>query len=264
MNSEIKSRLVIGIIGGIAILLGNCLNLESLLFVLAILWCFSFIELTSLLGLKNMNRDYFLLTSAYLFILIFYAATNCFANQTVLWMMLLSLVWLIALLLIYFINPIQIRFRIILFSLYLTFPYVVMVLIRKQFGSKIFLFLLLIVWSLDIFSYFFGKQFGKHLIAPKISPKKTWEGTLFGLLISCIVVVFGFRWLGYTGNVFIWIAGLLLPSFGFLGDLFESSIKRRFNQKDSGSMLQGHGGFLDRFDSLLFVSVAFYLLLRFL
>jgi len=264
MDSDFMPRLVIGVVGGIAILLSNFLHPEPLYFILAIFWCFSFIELTALLGLKSTLKDWFLLTSAYLFILIFYLLSLSLKPASPFWVILVSILWLLAILYIYFGNPLRSVSRIISYSLYLTFPYTFMIFIRKQYGSNIFLLLLLTVWTMDVFSYFFGKLWGCHLIAPKISPKKTWEGTFFGVLVSGLVVLFGFSWLGYKTSLLIWISALLLPVFGFLGDLFESTIKRRYSRKDSGELLHGHGGFLDRFDSMLFVTVAFGVLLWFL
>lgn len=113
--------------------------------------------------------------------------------------------------------------------------------------------LLLLVWSSDIGAYAAGKTFGKHKLAPKISPGKTWEGAIGGFLLT----------LG-TG----WALGYLLPElsvpyrlvvagvvavFGPLGDLAESMLKRSVDVKDSGRILPGHGGLLDRFDAFLFI-----------
>ena len=264
MDSDFKPRIVIGIIGGIAILLCNFFYPEPLYFILAIFWCFSFIEITNLLDFTQKERDWFLLTSAYLFILSFYVLEIGSNANSFSWILYLSLIWLIAILIVMLNNPIRGVFRILSYSIYLTLPYVFLIFLRKQYGSKIFLLLLLIVWSMDVFSYFCGKLFGRHLIAPKISPKKTWEGTLFGILVACFMLVFGFNAIGIKTNPLICFAGILLPIIGFLGDLFESVIKRRSLRKDSGSLLHGHGGFLDRFDSLLFVSIAFSILIYFL
>jgi phosphatidate cytidylyltransferase len=127
-----------------------------------------------------------------------------------------------------------------------------------------FFLLFLIVWALDIFSYCFGMTLGKNLIVPKISPKKTWEGTIFGILFSFATGLFGFYYLLKDLSLLIILSCLLLPIFGFFGDLFESSIKRQVSKKDSGTILLGHGGYLDRFDSMLFVAVFFFILTRFL
>lgn len=114
---------------------------------------------------------------------------------------------------------------------------------------------LFIVWLTDSGAYIFGKQLGKHKLAPHVSPNKTWEGSICGSLIATVI---GTIWmLIYNiGNVSILSAiliTLLLSIVGQLGDLVESSLKRFYRVKDSGKILPGHGGILDRFDSLLFV-----------
>ncbi len=109
------------------------------------------------------------------------------------------------------------------------------------------------LWAGDSAAIFAGKLFGKHLLAPKISPKKTVEGAIANLIFCILGAVLG----GYIAGVplvsSVWcgvVAGLL----GQAGDLFQSSWKRRFDKKDSGSLLPGHGGILDRIDSLLFTA----------
>lgn len=116
------------------------------------------------------------------------------------------------------------------------------------------------IWANDGFAYLGGSAFGKHKFAPQVSPKKTWEGVIFGMAASVlfwlIIVVLipscGFGW--------IWaiISGLLVGYAGIIGDLTESHIKRGFAAKDSGDLLPGHGGLLDRCDSIIFASVMAY------
>lgn len=116
------------------------------------------------------------------------------------------------------------------------------------------------IWGNDGFAYLGGSAFGKHKFAPHISPKKTWEGVACGmafsvcfwLLIVAVIPDCGFGW--------VWgvLAGLLVGFAGVIGDLTESHIKRGFDAKDSGDIMPGHGGLLDRTDSLIFGSVAAY------
>ncbi|WP_378951910.1 phosphatidate cytidylyltransferase [Pelosinus sp. sgz500959] len=112
-------------------------------------------------------------------------------------------------------------------------------------------------WASDTFAYFVGTYLGKHKLCPKISPGKTIEGALGGLLGSVIVIVL-------LGNLFklsiihSMIMGLLIGIVAPIGDLVESVIKRFTGVKDSGRILPGHGGILDRFDSILFVVPAIY------
>ncbi len=117
------------------------------------------------------------------------------------------------------------------------------------------------VWGCDTFAYFFGKQFGKHRLFERVSPKKSIEGAVAGISGSILV----FFLAGWTGLVAIPLSltvasGLIVGIFGQMGDLVESWFKRDAGVKDSSHILPGHGGVLDRFDSLLFISPVFLIL----
>jgi phosphatidate cytidylyltransferase len=109
-----------------------------------------------------------------------------------------------------------------------------------------------VVASADIGAFFGGRAFGRHKLAPAVSPGKTWEGVLCGLLLALLVGAVSAPWLGIADRDWLyWLALILVTSFaGVLGDLGESMIKRARGVKDSGSVLPGHGGVLDRVDSL--------------
>lgn len=109
-----------------------------------------------------------------------------------------------------------------------------------------------LVASADIGAFFGGRAIGRHRLAPAVSPGKTWEGVLCGLLLALLVGAAAARWLGVAGHDWLWwLALVAVTSFaGVLGDLGESMIKRARGVKDSGSILPGHGGVLDRVDSL--------------
>ncbi|ODA40709.1 phosphatidate cytidylyltransferase [Desulfosporosinus sp. BG] len=111
---------------------------------------------------------------------------------------------------------------------------------------------ILMVWATDIGAYLIGRQFGRHLLAPQVSPKKTLEGS-FGGLVFCITValVFGHLIGGASWITYIVLGGVVGIS-SQVGDLFESALKRSAGVKDSGKLIPGHGGVLDRFDSLIF------------
>jgi phosphatidate cytidylyltransferase len=128
-----------------------------------------------------------------------------------------------------------------------------------QLDRLYFLFLLVAIWSLDSFAYYVGSAIGRHKMAPGLSPKKSWEGAIAGL-VGCIAAGLLMRALlpldlGW-GEV-VWL-GALFGIFGQLGDFAESALKRDVGVKDSGNTLTGHGGLLDRIDSLLFCFLAFY------
>jgi phosphatidate cytidylyltransferase len=117
---------------------------------------------------------------------------------------------------------------------------------------------LLIVISVDTGAYVSGLNFGKHLLAPKISPKKTWEGfagaALFAMVVGVLLSIFMLGEAWWFGLIF----GLIILVTATLGDLGESHLKRTIGIKDMSSWLAGHGGFLDRLDSMLPSSLAAY------
>jgi phosphatidate cytidylyltransferase len=160
---------------------------------------------------------------------------------------------------------------------YIALPLAMLVQLRQQWaGAFLILYLLLVVWSGDIFAYFVGKSIGRHLMAPRISPKKTWEGAAASLIASLAI---GGSLLYYCDSVSTTLLrwGLIQRRDGMfglerpallpillltaalnvaaqLGDLVESLIKRGAGVKDSGAILPGHGGMLDRIDALLFAA----------
>lgn len=133
--------------------------------------------------------------------------------------------------------------------------------LRNDFpvGWKLVFFLLLVVWMGDSGAYYVGKTFGKHKLSPRISPKKTVEGLAGGIATSVIAaVVIHFTFFPEFPLIHAIIAGVILSFAGVVGDLAESMWKRSADVKDSGTLLPGHGGFLDRFDSILFTAPILY------
>ncbi|MDR0899210.1 MAG: phosphatidate cytidylyltransferase [Lactobacillaceae bacterium] len=126
-------------------------------------------------------------------------------------------------------------------------------------NSNVYLIILglIVVWVTDSFAYILGKAFGKHKMIPKVSPNKTWEGSFGGSLVGTIfgvAFVLLFKNQFPDTNIFLLILLIfLLTVLGQIGDLIESAFKRYYGVKDSGKILPGHGGILDRFDSLLVV-----------
>jgi phosphatidate cytidylyltransferase len=160
---------------------------------------------------------------------------------------------------------------------YIALPLAMLVQLRQQWaGGLLILYLLLVVWAGDIFAYFVGRSIGRHLMSPRISPKKTWEGALASVVAS---VGIGGALFYYSSSVSsallrwgliqrrdgmfglerpallpIIVLTVILNIAAQLGDLVESLIKRGAGVKDSGTLLPGHGGMLDRIDALLFAA----------
>jgi phosphatidate cytidylyltransferase len=165
---------------------------------------------------------------------------------------------------------------------YIALPLGLLVQLREQYaGAVLILYLLLVVWAGDIFAYFAGKAFGKHLMSPRVSPKKTWEGAIASVVASMAIggslLYYAtpvsealLRWglIQRQDGIFNLERPVLLPILiltailniaAQLGDLVESLIKRGAGVKDSGSILPGHGGMLDRIDALLFAAPVLWL-----
>jgi len=109
----------------------------------------------------------------------------------------------------------------------------------------------LLLWANDTGAYIIGISFGKHRLMERISPKKSWEGFFGGLIIAAIAAWFLSGWLGVVSKAGWIIISLIISLAGTYGDLIESMLKRSLGVKDSGSIMPGHGGFLDRFDSVI-------------
>jgi len=116
-------------------------------------------------------------------------------------------------------------------------------------GAEWTLFVLILVWVADIGAFFFGRRFGKKRLAPEVSPGKTWEGALGGIALSALVAVAGSSWFGIAPAVFVPLC-LIAVAFSIVGDLTESLLKRFAGMKDSGTLFPGHGGVMDRIDSV--------------
>src|ERR1700722_13791621 len=159
--------------------------------------------------------------------------------------------------------------------IYIAYPLTLVPLLWKQEdGPALVLFLMVCVWSGDIAALYIGRAFGRHKLAPRLSPGKTWEGSIasiIGSMLAAGLVIAASNALTARGNMLlhisepIWqslILAAVLNIAAQLGDLLESAIKRGAGVKDSGTMLPGHGGILDRIDALLLAApVLWYILL---
>ena len=124
---------------------------------------------------------------------------------------------------------------------------------QGNYSANILLTIFLLIWANDSFAYLFGVNFGKHRLWERISPKKSWEGFIGGGISTLVLSVVLAHFYLPTYQLEVFGLALIVIIFGTFGDLFESQLKRQSNIKDSGNLLPGHGGFLDRFDSFLFI-----------
>jgi len=120
------------------------------------------------------------------------------------------------------------------------------------------IFLIFMTQFNDVAQYIWGKSFGKHKIIPKVSPNKTWQGFIGGVVTVTITAGFLAPLLTPLSMPFGFVAGFIIGVSGFIGDVVISSVKRDLEIKDSGNLIPGHGGILDRFDSLIFTAPLFF------
>ncbi|GAE91590.1 phosphatidate cytidylyltransferase [Gracilibacillus boraciitolerans JCM 21714] len=143
----------------------------------------------------------------------------------------------------------------ILAAIYVGLGFYYFIQTREVENGLVYIFYaILVILSTDTGAYFFGRTFGKHKLWPQISPNKTVEGALGGIVVACIVaVIFQYFYNVHDSLLLVIVVTIIASIFAQIGDLVESAIKRHYNVKDSGKLLPGHGGILDRFDSWLFV-----------
>ena len=139
----------------------------------------------------------------------------------------------------------------------LTFLSLHMIRINFHQGPELLMYLLLLIWFADSGAYFVGRAIGKHKLSPVISPGKSIEGVVGGLLACLVFAFFAADFLNVENTVIFLLLSVFVALISVYGDLFESLMKRRAKVKDSGSVLPGHGGVLDRIDSLIAAGPSF-------
>ncbi|MEZ4794969.1 MAG: phosphatidate cytidylyltransferase [Flavobacteriaceae bacterium] len=158
------------------------------------------------------------------------------------------------------------NYILLIFYLIAGFVFLGLIPMREFFKPEIIAGIFILVWANDSCAYLVGKNFGKHKLLERVSPKKTVEGFLGGLVGSVIASLLIFKYWEAVGEIYtlwIWIGlALIVAVLGTVGDLIQSKIKRQAGVKDSGILMPGHGGIYDRLDSVLYVSPFIYLVLE--
>jgi len=163
-------------------------------------------------------------------------------------------------------NAIQYLGRIFLSVVYIIIPFSLLIKLpylnfESRYDSSVILGIFILVWSNDVFAFLIGKNFGKHKLIERVSPNKTVEGFLGGFIFTFIAGFFISKYCQGIQPIQWFAIAIIVSVFGVLGDLIESMFKRQANLKDSSNFIPGHGGFLDRLDSIIFATPFIYIYL---
>ncbi|MFY8188932.1 MAG: phosphatidate cytidylyltransferase [Flavobacterium sp.] len=157
------------------------------------------------------------------------------------------------------------NFKFVLLIGYVIFPFLILTALpftQGFYDYKIIFVLFVLIWTNDTFAYVVGKSIGKRKLFPSVSPKKTVEGFFGGFVFTILASIIMNNIMQLYSTVFLILMSVIVSVFGTIGDLVESKFKRTAQVKDSGKIMPGHGGILDRFDSVIFVAPFILLLLK--
>jgi phosphatidate cytidylyltransferase len=254
--SNLTLRIIFGLLGAAIVVGGVFYNEWSLLVLFGTFCCLTLIEFFNLLNQSGIrvNQVFATITGTVIF------TVHYLIQQT-----LLHSTWYYALLAFVFLlflielfqhndNPFYRIANTFLGIIYIAIPYTLFAstaFIHGPYNSGVVMGLLLLLWANDIGGYIAGMSFGKHKLFERVSPKKTWEGSIGGALLSIVTAIVIAQY--FTSLALQhWLAlACIMVIFGSMGDLVESLFKRNLSVKDSGKLIPGHGGLLDRFDGLL-------------
>jgi len=259
--SNLQQRIIVGLLGASALIFGVLINEWTyfvLFFCITLFSCIEFHGLINTAGLKS-NKVVGVALGMIFFTGSFLVSNNSIGNSF--YLIYPSLVFLLFFIELFQVNekPFERTAMSLLGVVYTALPYALLNQLVFKFGAydyRIVVGIFLLLWANDTGGYFGGKYLGKHKLFERISPKKTWEGSFAGGILSLSVAVGLFYWVGLFSLPFWLGLSAIIVLAGSLGDLVESQFKRSLNIKDSGSSIPGHGGFLDRFDGLI-VSLPF-------
>ncbi len=259
--NNLQQRLIVGFAGAAGIITGVCLNQWSYFVLFFIICFFSLREFHALVNSAGVITNKFLgiLLGMTLYTGTFLVVTGYLRSSNYLFFFALVFILFLVELFQMHDKPFERTAFSFLAIIYTALPYALLHYVVFKYGNysyEIILGILLLLWANDTGGYFGGRFLGKHKLYERISPKKTWEGSFSGALLSLMIA----GGLSYYFGIFglpVWVGlSLIIVVAGSLGDLVESQLKRSLSIKDSGSSIPGHGGFLDRFDGLI-VSIPF-------
>lgn len=253
MNNLTK-RILTGIVLIIVLFSAIWINKYTILLLSLIFTNISIFELTNVLDKINFKANRIL---AYIFNSLFLLSAFMFNQMVVFPLFTLYLIILFVLLVLDENSNIEQLFSNIFVSVYLTFPYTFIILMNNKHWI---LYAFAISAFTDTFAYIFGLTIGRHKLLPKVSPKKTVEGSLGGIFGAVLFTFIFIEVFNYNHQILNYFAAIVISIVSQFGDLFASYIKRKADVKDYGTLLVGHGGILDRFDSLLLVAPLVYIL----
>lgn len=262
MSSELRTRILSGIIFVLIIIAGLYGSFITASLLMGVLGFLSLRELLTLLSLRNQPRlaltvlfllAYIILIWSILMDWIgFNSLSNLFPFSTLL-ILFFMLFWTRHVFYLKKLKPNWINTLCSLLYLLIAFFSTAFISIfEASYQAKYLFGLFLFVWVNDTFAYFFGKRFGRTPLAPSISPKKTVEGWIGGIILTLLTGVLFSLVEKEHPSYFWWIFSLIVALTSPIGDLLESKLKRLSNKKDSGNIIPGHGGILDRLDGFIF------------
>ncbi|MDB5255742.1 MAG: phosphatidate cytidylyltransferase [Chitinophagaceae bacterium] len=257
--SNLTLRIIFGLIGAALVVTGVFYSEWTFLLLFGLICGISLTEFFHLLHLSKMhlNRMFAVVTGVLLFLLNYLVQNNTLPSNY--YYLVIAFVFLLFLIELFQTNhnPFYRIANTFLGILYIALPLSLFsstAFIHGSYDAGIVMGILLLLWANDIGGYIGGVSFGKHKLFERVSPKKTWEGSTGGALFSI-----GIAWVCayFFPSILLkdWIIlSLIIVVFGSIGDLVESLFKRSLAVKDSGNLIPGHGGFLDRFDGLFIAS----------
>jgi len=262
--SNLLRRILSGLVYVLLFLFAILFSKESYIVLTSIFGLLTIWEFSKIIKLKGLIGYVFFFLTLFLML----KRPESYAVVVILVITIISSVFLIYYLFfkkeITFLND---RSKLGLLIRYLIFPMTFLILLpiyKGSYNPNLMISLLILIWVNDSFAFFIGKNFGKRKLFVSVSPKKTQEGFLGGLVFS---LLFAYIISSFNTNFTIlnWlILAVIISVIGTLGDLVESKFKRQANIKDSGAIMPGHGGMLDRLDSLFFAAPFVYLYINFI